>query len=378
MLRWETAMDTTILILGGSGLAGQALARCLLRESTVQLVLAGRNLTRAEQAASALNAQFGEARVRARYADAADAASLRQALSGVKLLLVASATTDLTRQVMQVALDAGVDYLDIQYAPDRWPTLRPMAAQIEQAGLCFVTEAGLHPGLPAVLVRSAADGFDRIEQALCGIALFMKGGFPYSSGVDELMLQFANYRADVYSNGAWRRADLLTMRDNRTIDFGPPLGRKWCTPITLHELVDLPAAYPSLHELGCYVAGFNWFVDWLLTPLIMVAVRLWPQRAVRPMGRLFCWSTRVFSRPPYGVAVVAQASGQHNGQLQTRRVVISHDDGYDLTAIPVAAYLLQYLDGTARRPGLHMMGWLVEPQRMLRDMQRMGAQVTLS
>lgn len=371
-------MSKTILILGGYGLAGRALARFVLRESEAEIVLAGRSLAKAEAAAAALAAASGSGRISGRVADAADPASLARALHGVDLLLVASATAALTIPVMHAALAAGVDYLDIQYAPGRLPSLRPLAAQIEQAGLCFVTEAGVHPGMPAALIRYAATAFDTMESALCGMAFSMEGGFPYSSGVDELMLQFADYKANVYERGAWRKADLLTMRDNKTIDFGPPLGRKPCLPMTLDELSDLPALLPGLRELGCYVAGFNWFVDWFLTPLIVAAVRLWPQRMVRPMGRLFSWATRVFARPPYAITVAVEASGQKDGRPLRTHLTVSHGDGYDLTAIPVAAYLLQYLDGSARRPGLHLLGWLVEPQRFVRDMERLGAQITES
>ena len=64
-----------------------------------------------------------------------------------------------------------------------------------------------------------------------------------------------------------------------------------------------------------------------------------------------------------------------DGQSMTKTLIVRHSDGYALTAIPVVAYLLQYLDGSARRPGLHMMGHVLDPQRLLRDMQRMGATI---
>ncbi len=52
----------------------------------------------------------------AQQVDATDPASLRQALHGVDLMLVAAPTTHHTETVVRAALDAGVDYLDIQYA----------------------------------------------------------------------------------------------------------------------------------------------------------------------------------------------------------------------------------------------------------------------
>ena len=56
-------------------------------------------------------------------------------------------------------------------------------------------------------------------------------------------------------------------------------------------------------------------------------------------------------------------------------VLISHVDGYALTAIPVVACLLQYLDGEIRKPGLWFQGQFVEPDQFFRDMQKMGVEV---
>jgi saccharopine dehydrogenase (NAD+, L-lysine-forming) len=59
-------------------------------------------------------------------------------------------------------------------------------------------------------------------------------------------------------------------------------------------------------------------------------------------------------------------------------VRVAHPDGYELTAIPVVAYLMQYLDGSARKNGVHMMGHIADPVRLFNDMQCMGAVVTES
>jgi hypothetical protein len=55
---------------------------------------------------------------------------------------------------------------------------------------------------------------------------------------------------------------------------------------------------------------------------------------------------------------------------------IEQENGYELTAIPVVALLMQY--NQIRQPSLHMMGHLAEPNRLFYDMQRMGVRVTAS
>ena len=52
---------------------------------------------------------------------------------------------------------------------------------------------------------------------------------------------------------------------------------------------------------------------------------------------------------------------------------IAHKDGYELTAIPVVALLMQY--ERVQKPGLHMMGYLAEPDCLFQDMQEMGVRV---
>lgn len=54
------------------------------------------------------------------------------------------------------------------------------------------------------------------------------------------------------------------------------------------------------------------------------------------------------------------------------RVIARHDNAYEFTAIPIVAYIRQYLDGSIAKPGLWMMGHIVDPTRLIQDMGRMG------
>ena len=368
----------TILILGGYGYTGRLLARHLLEQSGARIVLAARHLEKVQAYASQLNTEFNGERVSAVRTDAADMQSLREALRDIDLLLVAAPTTQYVEIVIRTALDSGVDYLDVQLGARKLALLKSLAPDIERAGRCFITEAGFHPGLPSAMIRYAASQLDRVDTAITAAYLaYLNMGkkMPYSEAVDELMEVFRDYQAEVFKSGRWTKTGWFEF-DVRKVSFGGEIGVRQCYSMFFEELRALPEIYPTLKDVGFYISGSHWFVDWVITPLAMVGMKIAPRYAIRPMGKLVWWGMQTFPKPPYLVLLKVEAAGEKRGKPAKVEASVSHPDGYELTAIPVVAALLQYLDGPARRPGLWMMGHLVEPVRLFEDMKRMGIQVT--
>jgi saccharopine dehydrogenase (NAD+, L-lysine-forming) len=141
------------------------------------------------------------------------------------------------------------------------------------------------------------------------------------------------------------------------------------------ELRALPGMFPSLKETGFYISSTNLLADTLITPIVMLGLKLFPTRGIRPLGKLVWWSMTALNKPPYRVVLSVWAKGLRNGEQAKVHARIEHADGYELTAIPVVAFLQQYLDGSARKPGLWMMGHLAEPVRLMQDMNAMGAKI---
>ncbi len=359
-----------ILILGGTGYTGRLIARHLLERSDAGVTIASRSLEKAQALATDLGWARPE-RITAVQAEAGDAASLRAALPGHAMVVVASPTTAQVQTVAQAALDCGVDYLDVQLSARKFAYLQSIAPQIEKAGRTFITEAGFHPGLPAALVRFAASNLDRIESATLACYLSVPRDLPYSEAVDELIEVFKEYQAQIYTGGAWTKPSAWQMRK---IDFGGDLGKRDCYSMFFEEERPLPEMFPALRELGFFMAGTHWFTDWVVMPTAFALLKLLP-RATRTIGRYVWWGMTRFQKPPYRTELLIQAAGTHAGQPTNFEAALSHRDAYEFTAIPVAAALLQYLEGMARKPGLSMMGHLVEPRRLITDMKRMGVKV---
>lgn len=367
----------TILILGGYGNTGRPLARLLLQESDAQLVLAGRNLEKAQLFVNELNLAFTGDRVRADRADASDLSSLSQAFNGVDCVVMASSTTQFVRQVATAAMKAGIGYLDIQYSSKKIAYLKSIDTEIQRAGCCFITDGGFHPGLPALLVRFVAEYYDKLVSAKVGSVIKenWKSLEVEESTVRELVELINDFEMAIYKSGKWKRVSLIGTSDYIKMDFDGEFGNQFCAPMMLEEMRALPGLFPSLRETSFNVGGFNWFVDWVIMPLAMFGMKLWPQAALKPLSRWMHWGLKTFSKPPYGTLLKVEANGEKNGRPQIMQVTISHPDGYLFTAIPVAACLLQYLDGSIGKPGLWMQALVVEPTRFMSDTQRMGIMV---
>lgn len=81
------------LILGGYGNTGLLIAEYLLQETNCRIVLAGRNIEKAESFTASLNHKFKTNRVSAARVDAANTQSLNNAFEEVDFVIVASSTS---------------------------------------------------------------------------------------------------------------------------------------------------------------------------------------------------------------------------------------------------------------------------------------------
>ncbi len=369
-----------ILILGGYGNTGKAVARLLLQESQAKIVIAGRRLDKAEDFCRELGGDFDASRVGSARLDAADLPGMRQAFSGSDFVVVASSTTQYAHLVAQAALEARTGYLDMQVSPRKISFLRSIESAIQQSGCCLITDGGFHPGLPAFLVRYAAQYFDQLEIARVGSVIKEDWNSLEisASTVYELVEMMNDFEMSLYRDGKWKKASLLSTADYLRMDFGPEFGKQTCAPMMLEEMRALPELYPNLTETGFYVGSFNWFTDWVIMPVSMIAMRLAPKLALKPSARLMHWGLKSFSRPPYGTLLQVQAEGRKAGLYKKVTITISHPDGYMFTAIPVVACTLQYLDGTVNKPGLWFQAHVVEPTRFMADMQHMGIEVKIT
>ncbi len=359
----------TILVLGGYGGTGRVICRWLLKTTDAQITIAGRNLQEANEFYAQLIKQFPAKNVSVVFADASDYQSLVSAFKKATIVIDATTAVRYVQNVAKAALETGSDYLDFHFEQKVVSDLEVLRRQIGNSGHYFITQAGFHPGLPATFVRYAAPQFDEMKKAIIGMAMNTRIEKPES--IYELVDVLADYKIDIFKNGKWRKARFT---DFKRIEFGKRFGFRTCYPLQMEEIRALPQMFP-LEETGVYVAGFNWFIDYFVLPFALILPMIKKGLGRHMIAKMLIFGFNNFSKNNRGLEFVLEAEGNKDGKPIKFRILAEHDDGYEFTAIPVVACINQYLDGTISKPGLWMMGHIVDPNRLFKDMEEMGIKI---
>lgn len=364
-----------ILIIGGYGNTGRQIAQLLLdRREDVHLIVAGRDLRKAEQMAVDLNCQVGRDRARGIALDLSDPNQMDKAFLQADFVVNASSTLMYIRSFMEALLRTKKDGMDTQLSsPEKLKVLNELAPQFADAGLMYIADGGFHPGVPGAMARYGASRMDLLEKAdvFSVLKINWKGLSFSQETMDEFVQEFKDYNPTVFRNGAWVKSPSWK---TYPFDFDLPFGKQHTVPMNLREMDELPHLIPSLRQTGFFVSGFNPFTDLVLTPLVVLGVKTLPESTHRSLARLFRWGLNM-SKPPFGVLLVADCAGKTDGVPTSFRISLFHEDAYLVTAAPVVACVEQYLDGIVWQPGVHCQANAVDPEPFFKAIADMGVTV---
>ncbi|TAL70540.1 MAG: hypothetical protein EPN82_02705 [Bacteroidetes bacterium] len=362
-----------ILILGGYGNSGKQVVELLLKFTDCNIIIAGRSLEKSKMLSDKLNILFEGNRVFFKSLDAENIDMLTIAFKKIDMVIVCSSTLLYYKNIINTAIEAGIDYFDINISKEKNDYLFSKENIIKDKRLCFITDGGFHPGVPGALVKYASTKYDYIEMAnVYGLMKINWKNYSFSKEtILEFVKEFQNFNTLTYKNHNWKK---LSYSESEKVDFGEDYGKQKFYPMHLDEMNDLPEKLNTLNETGFYVSGFNWFVDYFILPLAVILLKIFGKFALNPVSKMFVFGLKHFSKPPYNIILKLKSEGLKNGRKCFFEMNLINKDAYQMTAIPVAAAIKQYLVRD-ENTGVWYQSNFVEPLQFIKDMELFGMKI---
>ena len=158
------------VVLGGAGIEGRGIVKDLVRSGVDAVVIADRDVGRAQSLAADLASD--RTRVSAVQADADDHASLMKVMQNAGV--VVSALGPFYRyglKTVRAAIEARTPYVDINDDFDAIEAVLGLDAEARVASIPVIIGLGVTPGVSNVCVKHAAERMDRVtfgKYRLCG------------------------------------------------------------------------------------------------------------------------------------------------------------------------------------------------------------------
>ena len=353
-----------ILIVGGYGVVGGRIAAELAPDYPDQVIVAGRNLDRANAIATAIG--HG---VRGCELDVTVSSSIAAALGDVAVVM--SCIDQPGRGLMHAAIERGLRYTDITphlTELGRGAAYEKIDAAARASGARLVLGTGIVPGIANVMVRAIAGalgGAEEIETSLLLSARDVAGPASFDYFLQELSMPF-----EIHVNGADHPA--YAFGDRQPVEFPPPIGMR---PAYLFPFSD-QVLYPR--TMGARTVRTRLAIEptWLAKLLAMVvrtgAARLISRGAVR---RAIA-KGRGKDVPREDALFALRVDVTHQGQ-SSHATLLGRTQA-DAAAAGAAGVLRALLDGEVAKPGAWMPEQVIDPGPFFARLAARGLSVRLA
>lgn len=256
-----------ILILGGYGHFGGRIAQALANRQDCHLFIAGRDESRARQAAANLRESGALASVEGAQLDTG-CGELSQRIREHRADLVIHTAGPFQRQSYHVALaciEAGANYIDLADGREFVAGITALDAAARERGVLVVSGASTLPALSSAVVDHYQAQFKVI--ASIGIGITPGNRTPRGLSTVAAVLSYCGKAFDRWQNSRWEKVH--GWQDLHRFHY-PRLGARWLASCDVPDLALFPRRYQvagrvTFHagmELSVIQLGL-WLMSWL-------------------------------------------------------------------------------------------------------------------
>ncbi len=346
-----------ILILGGYGVFGGRLAQLLSNIENIELIVAGRNRTKAQ---AFCDIQTGIAKFTPAEIDRADLAEALQTLSP-DVIVDASGPFqnygDDPYYTIRAAIAAGVNYLDFADGSDFVTGVSQFDEIAEKAGVFVLSGVSSFPVLTAAVIRNIGQNMD-IHSVIGGIAPSPFAGV--GMNVMRAVISYAGGPITLQRNGTPTLVAGLTESMYYTIapPGMKPLRNIRFSLVDVPDLQVIPAEYPEINNMWMGAGPGPESLHRLLNLLakIRATLRLPSFEIFSP---IFFWVLNHMKFGEHRGGMFIEISGTKDGTALTRswHLLAEGDDGPFIPSMAIEAIIRNTLDkappSVGARPAIH-------------------------
>lgn len=317
--------NKTVLILGGYGNFGKRITESLCSQAQARLLVAGRNLKKAESLVQMLQPS-AKATLEAVRLDilAADFESKLIQLSPDIVIHTSGPFQGQDYRVPSACIQAKAHYIDL--ADDR-----RFVCDIEQLddlakanSVLLISGASSVPGLSSVVVDHYRDQFQSIESL--DIAIAPGNQAERGEATVRAILSYTGKRFSVFSQGKWQ--DIYGWMNARKVDFGGVLGKRWLANVDVPDLELFQSRY-SVNKEVRFQAGLELSVLHLTMVGMAYLVKKKLVKNWSPLTKLIVATSNLFL--PFGTdqgGMKVDIKGVSNsGELKSVQWTLFAEDG---------------------------------------------------
>lgn len=339
-----------ILLVGGAGVFGARLAEGLAAALPGCTVLvAGRNLARAERTVADLRARYPEAALEALALDREGATAEALRATGAAVVVDAAGPFQNARPALaEASIAAGIDYLDLADARDFVWKFHSLDAAAQAAGVLAVTGVSSTPTLSHAALDMLVEGWRRIDSIEVGIAPGNR--MPRGVAVVQAILSWVGQPVRVFMEGRWQQRRGWSGTRLQAID-----GLRYRRPLALADVPDLDLLVEryaprdsAVFRAGLEVPLLHYglaFLGWLVPRTRIGNLSRW----AKPLHRMASWCEPLGSDRGGMIVEALGRDGDDRPALARWIVVAPAGRGPNIPVLPALALIRRLLDD---RPSL--------------------------
>jgi hypothetical protein len=340
-----------VLILGGYGVFGGRLAELLSDIAEIELIICGRNMSRATEFCATYR---GKAAVRPLRLDRAEIA---RALETERPNLVVDASGpfqnygDAPYGVIKACIASGTDYLDFADAADFVFGVPQFNADAEAAGVFVLSGVSSFPVLTAAVLREMAKTMDIVS---------VKGGIapsPFAGiglNVMRAVVGYAGAPVKLYRKGIQTSATGLaeSMRYTIAVPGRLPLRNIRFSLVDVPDLQVIPPEHETLQDIWMGAGPVPEFLHRILNLLARARAAL-ALPSLTPLSGLFYRVLNLMKFGEHRGGMFVLATGLREGKQteQSWHLLAEGDDGPYIPSMAIEAIIRKLLNGIRPHAG---------------------------